>query len=377
MIRLRLGLAIAVLSTILMTSSMTGQGPSTEALFGLDSPTAGPFPSDWFTVADHTNNTHRRVNLPLPNCQVEVSDCEDLVVLNELDGFNLQPRLSVPFSAPIDPYTVTSNTVFLVSLGSTGPGEHDMPWGTVIGIDQVVWDTFTNTLHVESSALLAQHTRFALIVTRGVRDPSGAPIEASQAFRRFRADLREDYKQALLEAMQAARQVGAREEDIAVASVFTTQSATALLEKIRDQIHAATPSPADFVLGSNGERTVFGLGEMTSIFWNQQTRDAETPGFTLRSLDLSAIRIVPGAVGRVAFGRYLSPDYAVHPGEYIPPVGTRTGTPAVQGVNEIYFNLYLPSGPMPPNGWPVAIVGHGINGSKNNPVTSSGAGGRP
>ena len=34
-----------------------------------------------------------------------------------------------------------------------------MPAGTVVGINQVVWDTFTTTLHVESDALLAQHTR--------------------------------------------------------------------------------------------------------------------------------------------------------------------------------------------------------------------------
>ena len=27
-----------------------------------------------------------------------------------------------------------------------------MPSGTVVGIDQVVWDTLTNTLHVESDA---------------------------------------------------------------------------------------------------------------------------------------------------------------------------------------------------------------------------------
>jgi hypothetical protein len=41
-----------------------------------------------------------------------------------------------------------------------------------------------------------------------------------------------------------------------------------------------------------------------------------------------------------------------------------TGTPAVQGVNEIYFNLYLPSGPRPAGGWPVAINGQGSAGNK-------------
>jgi hypothetical protein len=46
-------------------------------------------------------------------------------------------------------------------------------------------------------------------------------------------------------------------------------------------------------------------------------------------------------------------------------VGTLTGEPAVQGENEIYFNLVLPSGTPPPNGWPVAIFGHGGSGGKD------------
>jgi len=70
-------------------------------------------------------------------------------------------------------------------------------------------------------------------------------------------------------------------------------------------------------------------------------------------------------VDRVAFGKYVSPDYMVHPGEYIPPVGTRTGTPQVQGTNEIYFNLFLPSSAKPAGGWPVVILGHGGLLSKN------------
>src|SRR6266576_3202352 len=54
----------------------------------------------------------------------------------------------------------------------------------------------------------------------------------------------------------------------------------------------------------------------------------------------------------------------MHPGEFIPPIGTRTGTPVVQATNQIYFNLFLPSGPKPPGGWPVALHGTGADGSK-------------
>ena len=151
------------------------------------------------------------------------------------------------------------------------------------------------------------------------------------------------------------------ETDVVTASVFTTQSATAILEKIRDQIHAATPAPADFLLGPSGERTVFDLGDVAGITWNQQTRVAGP--LNPVPVNVNLLGFVPGAVGQVAFGKYVSPDYETAE-KFIPPVGTRTGTPVVQGVNEVFFNLYLPSGPRPAGGWPVAIFGHGVGGSK-------------
>src|SRR6266478_2657207 len=157
------------------------------ALFDLGSPAGGPFASDRFTVADPTQNTGRRVNLPLPDALTNLSDYQDTQVLNTLDGFNLQPRLSIPFDGPIDVSSVTSQTVFLVSLGDTL--NHQDDGGQVVGINQVVWDLPTNTLHVESDQLLDQHTRYALIVTNGVRAPDGHPVQASEDFTRFRHDL--------------------------------------------------------------------------------------------------------------------------------------------------------------------------------------------
>jgi hypothetical protein len=313
------------------------------ALFDLSSPTTAPFPSNWFTVADEAQNTGRRVNLPLPDPATHRSDYEDTQVLNTLDGFNLQPRLSIPFDGPIDVSTVSSKTVFLVSLGDTLPGGDN--GGQVVGINQIVWDVASTTLHVKSDAVLAQHTRYAVIVTNSIRDAQNAPVEPSPEFLRIvQTATGLDYEDQLREALHAASDIGVPEQDIVTASVFMTLSATAVLEKIRDQIHAATPAPADFNLAADGTRTLFPLDQVR--------------GF-------SSLRIIPGAVGQLAFGKYLSPDYEVHPGEFIPPVATRTGNPVVQGVNEIYFNLVLPSGPMPANGWPVAIFGHGIILSKD------------
>jgi hypothetical protein len=348
--------------------------------FDLQTPNSGPFPSDWFTVDDPSHNTGRRVNMPLPDCSGRLSDCEALDVINTLDGFNLQPRLSIPFDGEIDVKTVTSETVFLIRLGSTlrrdddedhdDDGDHGL---RAIGINQVVWDVATTTLHVESDDLLDQHTRYALIVTTGIRDASHARVKAADSFRGFRQTVRAPYKQGLLEAIRAARHLGVPEAEIATASVFTTQSVTAVLEKIRDQIKAATPKAADFDLGLNGERTVFPLSEVTGITFNQQIR--VTGPLQAAPSSLFLLGIIPGAVGTVAFGKYDAPDYEIHAGpepgaagEFIPPVGTRSGTPLVQGTNTIYFNLFLPSGPKPPGGWPVALHGTGADGSKHRDV---------
>jgi hypothetical protein len=340
------------------------------ALFDLGSTAGGAFPSDLFTVADPTQNTGRRVNLTLPDPATHPSDYEDTQVLNTLDGFNLEPRLSIPFDGPIDVNTVTSNTVFLVSMGDTlNPHDHG---GQVVGINQVVWDPLTTSLHVESDDFLDQHTRYALIVTSGVHDDTGHPVEATLAFRLAPLTLPFSHDQVLrhyggemVEGLVAAYRAGVRPQDIVTASVFTTASATAVLEKIRDQIHAATPDAADFNLGPDGARTVFSLDQVTGITFNQQTRtDGPLTPVSLNA-DLAALNYIPGAVSEIAFGKYSSPDYEVHPGEYIPPVGTRTGTPAVLGVNDIYFNLFLPSGQKPQGGWPVAIFGHGNSKDKN------------
>src|SRR6266705_1089469 len=161
--------AIAVASLFLLP----GLASATEVLFDLfspaSSPASSPFPSDRFTVDDHDQNTGVRVTLPKPDCAVRPSDCADIDVINTLDGFNLQPRLSIPFSGSIDVSSVSSSTVFLVRVGGRR-SRH------VVGINQVVWDPATNTLHAESDEFLDQHTRYLLVVTDGVLDSTGGPV---------------------------------------------------------------------------------------------------------------------------------------------------------------------------------------------------------
>src|SRR4051812_24919436 len=218
-----------------------------------------PFPSNRFTVPDRTQRTGLRVALPKPDCAARPSDCQDIDVLNRLDGFNLQPRLSIPFTGPIDVASVSSADVFLVSLDGRGRDR----WR--VGINQVVWDPATNTLHAESDELLDQDTTYALVVTTGVRDAGGAPIAPA---RDLGGDGHGDGGHGD-DALHAAR---VERDDVAAVSVFTTQSATALMEKIRRRLDARAASPARFDLGPAGARTVFPFPAVTSVLFNRQLR---------------------------------------------------------------------------------------------------------
>ena len=328
------------------------------ASFDLSRPDGGPFPSDIFTVEDATQNTGLRVNYPLPDCSARPTDCDDLEMVNTLDGWGLQPRISIPFTSEVDPTTLNSNTVFLF----------DMRDGKRIGVNQLLWDPPTHTLHAESDEVLDQHREYAVIVTNGVRDKSGKAVKAASDFESMDAhNVPAWYWARLRGVFDVARAQGLVHSDIVAASAFTTQSVTPVMERIRDSIKASTPAPADFLLGPAGERTVFARSQVSSATWLRQTI-VNPPNLSPQTLDLSPLNVVPGAVGTIAYGRYTSSDYMVHPDQYIPAVGTLAGTPPVQAINTIYFTLYLPAGTKPPNGWPVAIQS---GGSSNNKHSSS------
>src|SRR2546427_7189194 len=246
MVRLLTGAVLVVLMIASLTPA-SATAASVHPLFGLDNPSVGPFPSNWFTQPDDSQLTGLRVNLPKPDCSVRPSDCADIDVINTLDGFNLQPRVSIPFSDPIDLATVDSSTVFIVSLGDSGNGAGA---GTKVGINQVVWDPVANTLHAEADALLDQHTRYALIATRDLRDLSGRPVEVSETFDRFRHDLNfgqtkdpdlKAYREMLLDALARAAVAGVPPPVVLEAVALPIRTPPLPLERIPIQIKQGNP----------------------------------------------------------------------------------------------------------------------------------------
>src|SRR5262249_36191527 len=147
--------------------------------------------------------------------------------------FNGQTRISIPFDGAIDPATVTSQTVFILRVADTldPSGFHQQ----TIGINQVVWDPATLTLFVQSDEHLDQHTSYLLVVTKGVHDAAGDPIEVSDSFAHFRHDLNfgqtkdsqlKAYRATLIKTLNqdflSSIAPGFSANDIAIASFFTT-----------------------------------------------------------------------------------------------------------------------------------------------------------
>jgi hypothetical protein len=344
-------MSIAVRAVAVMAIGLTFAAPAFAGTTALQ-----PFPTNLATTADSSQVTGVRVNLPLPSCSAEPSDCADDAVLNTLDGFNIQPRITIPFSGPIDLSTVSSSNIFLV-----GPGDH------VVGINQPVWEPLTNTLTVESNDQLEQDSTYLLVVTRGIHDANGQPLDGTSFRHNLNFGQTKDaalklYRKELLDALPSAFAGGAEPSDIDDASLFTTQSITAISEKIRDQIRSAPAPTPNFNLAPDGSRTVFENVPGLSIMWNRQVTD--TGPLSPSVVPVIATQIFPGSIATIAYGSFASPDYE-NSSQFIPAVGTRTGVPAVQSVNQLVFTLFVPSGSAPPGGWPVAIFGHGFTDSMN------------
>ena len=339
---------------------------------------ASPFPSNRLTTTDHSNVTFKRVNLPKPDCAVRVSDCEDIDVINTLDGFSTQPRITVPFDGEIDLATVTSDTVYLLNLGDTVTRRG---YGEKVGINQVLWDPETQTLVFEPDELLAEHSNYLLVITNGVRDTQGDKIAVSDfAGERTRGDWRDRwdrrffsrhwhkprdndaaYARELRDALRTVRTP--RGTQVAAASLFTTQSTTGDLVKVMRQIKRSRPAEANFMIGDaagTAARAVFNVGDVTAMTFKRQVGSA--PVFAESPLPLGALRVMPGSVGQIAYGSFQSPNYRVA-GEYIPAVDSLRGQPRAQGSQELVFQLFVPSGTKPAGGWPVAIFGHGFTDS--------------
>ncbi|HEX4754543.1 MAG TPA: Ig-like domain-containing protein [Candidatus Dormibacteraeota bacterium] len=332
------------------------------------------FPDNAFSIADGSQATGRRVNFRVgidyptvngvvqPGCtSADYSICDGFAALNKLDGFDLQPRVTVPFTGAVNLASVSDRDVFI----------SDHAGAFVSGLRQLTFDPATNTLAGISDHFLREGTSYRIHVTGGIRDSAGNAVNTCNG---------------------------------ACVVQFTTRSATGELVRIRQSMDLplADPSNAYVLAGfpgattsTDGRRLTFTQGGTNDVFLaasvapsvadplngiertDQLKVDPAAPG----AFQSSAVPnlIPPGSAGYYAFGSFLSPryQYASATGHQDNPYGTGDGrtdgeippvpttqTPRPFAADRLGAIVVTPNPALFPPPWPAAVYGPGFTRSK-------------
>ena len=308
------------------------------------------FPNDMLAVPDPTQLTGKRVNFRVgvdyPACTAaDYSICDGFAMLNKLDGFDLNPRVTIPFTGPIDITSVNDTDVFI-----QGPGGRTQ-------LLQLVWDPASNTLGGIANAFLQENSLYRVVVTSGVKDKKGNPINACGSI---------------------------------CVTPFTTRTATAVLDHIRKALDDGsayakagipTADSRKLTFTQGGKDDVFVAAEVLPSIANptngivREDQVSANPADPLAAPVTVPVLIPPLAAGTYAFGSYMSPryQYVSKSGHVdsvsgmtdgvIPALAT-TQTPQPLGADRLGVILVLPKGSPPAGGWPVAVYGPGFTRSK-------------
>lgn len=296
------------------------------------------------TVPDPTQRTGVLVNLPSDACDPSSSPsvCSNSALLNQLDGFSINPRLMVCFSAAVDPTTLKDG-IHIVPLDG----------GPAMGINQIILDRTSKCAFAKPDQVLDQQSKYVLTVTDSVHDAAGKSVAPDA---RFADCLKSSYAycQALSDALDKVAQHPASPNKIIVASLFTTMSATIWLEQARRFVDS-TELP---IVLPAGIPFCFKLSNLQDITWVPADS-----GVAPQKIPLDVL----SGVDKIAFGLYLSPNFlnpsdgtiAVTPTNA--PISRPVALPGLPfGLVPVSFHVFLPASPRPPGGFPVVIYGHGL-----------------
>ena len=260
------------------------------------------FPSDRQTVPDPRQSTGRRVALAMPDCGVDAAGCDETRLVNELDGWSVNPRVAIRFSGRVALDSVTKASAFILPLAPE-------PLASPIGLGQLVWDGRATRSTLAPERALLQARRYALVLTTRVLDDGGqplapalnAPIVAEAAYGISAQGV----------VFQRPRGAGHHEREVAAVTVFTTQSVTAGLEQMRAVLEAGPAPELRFALGPGGARSAYARVEMDGLELRRHV--ATDPGAPLEEAVTLPLGLVPPTdIRTIAVGRFsaifLTPD---------------------------------------------------------------------
>jgi len=321
-------------------------------------PTIGPYPTDALTTPDGTQKNGIRINLPMPDCNMAPSDCQDVQLINQLDGFQTAPRIRVTFSGPVDVNSI-HHAIYYVALDNLTNEEHGINFtGQMLYLTQMIYDPTTNSLYGKPDGNLDQHRRYAIVVTDVIRDMAGDPVEADPGYTACAHPgpgvTQTAYCSELAQAVNSvAPQLAPA--NIVGASVFTTMNVTTWMEQAWAQLpnvgHPPTPLQPQALIQ---------YADIASLVLHEQV-GANPAQFVDLALPITN-PLIQG-IGAIGFGSFASPNF-LNAQQVIPwtPTGQDVSLPG--SINLIYFHVFLPSTPQPATGYPVVIYGHGFGDSQ-------------
>src|SRR5438445_1468671 len=331
------------------------------------------FPDNAFTVADARQLTGRRINfregidypkiggVVQPSCtDADYSICDAFAQLIKRVGFDLQPRVLVPFTGAIDLGSVNASDFFV----STDKGAF------ISGLRQLTFDPATNTLAGISDGFLSEGTSYRIHVTNGILDNTGRRVHAcgGACVVRFTTRTATGALVRIRQSMDLPLSNGANAYVLAGfpgASTSTASRKLAFTQNGVDDVFLAASVQPSLVDPLNG------------IVRTDQVKVDPTAAGAFQSSAVPNL-IPPGAAGYYAFGSFLSPRYqfASASGQQdnpygvgdgctageIPPVPT-TQMPVPFGADRLGVIVVSPDPAGFPPPWPAAIYGPGFTRS--------------
>ena len=362
------GLCVAAFGVFMAASVLTPTRASAAGVSVVQGDHYGAriFPDNFFTASDATEVTglhvHFRAGIDYPTCDTtNYSVCDTFAMLNNLDGFDLQPRVSVPLTGAVKLSSVDDSNFYITDASGV----------FVSGLRQLVFDPATNTLSGISDQFLTEDTPFRVVVTSGIQDSSGNPISACSSICIVPFTTRTASGELVNIRKALDLPISDSNNAYTLAGFPNASTSTAGRKATFQQSGTTTVFQASTVLPSVSNQ----IPAQAGIVRNDQV---STNGAT--ALNSSAVPnlIPPGTAGYYAFGSFLSPRYQFasttahqdnpygvgdgHTDGEIPPVAT-TQTPAPLGADRIGLIVVTPDPTKFPAPWPVAIYGPGFTRS--------------
>ncbi len=281
--------------------------------------------------------------------------------LATLDGFGVRPLVELPIDGALDPSTI-DGAARVVDVDPDSPER-----GREVPYDWR-WDADREVLagSPQPGQVLRAGTRYAALLTRGLRDADGLPLARPAGLVRLAAgDVPARWRTT----------ADAIDDDVVGLAVFTTERATRTMAAARALLDdpAVVPPPElsfpDQAIIFKGRAALDRLLGKAQRFADGPRAGAERWGLSAGSNPTGVAHDHVGVVatGSMTVARFRRADTGDDgPADETFDVDPASGAPALVSTESIPVTFMIPAAPPPsPAGYPVVIIAHGLGSSRH------------